>query len=39
MKRVIDEDKIEEIKEFWQLNSHKPLSMRDIKTGVWRDSN
>ena len=38
MKRMIDDDKIDKIKTFWQLNSKKPLWICDIKAGVWRDN-
>ena len=34
-KRIIDDSKVEEIKEYWQRNSHKPLRLCGIKSGIW----
>ena len=34
-KKIINEEKIEKIRTFWQRNSHKALRMCDIKNGVW----
>ena len=34
-KRIIDDSRVEEIKDYWQRNSYKPLRLCDIKRGIW----
>ena len=36
-KRIVKDDKQEEVKRYWQINAHRPLKLFDIKTGVWRN--
>ena len=37
-RRIIDNNKAEEVKTYWQRNSSRPIRMRDIKAAVWKQN-
>ena len=39
IRRVIKEDKAKQIPSFWKSESNRPLWIREIKTGVWKNQN